>query len=319
MVGNDDSLNLYQQMIRVQLWEQKLLWFMDEGKVSGFYHSGRGQEAIPVGACASLREDDYIMYAHRGMGYLIAKGLSMEKLFGDFLANTAGTTRGLGAGIVHIAWPELGILGQSGTLGGSFPISVGAALSAQYRGTDQVCVCFFGEGTSSRGTFHEALNAAALWNLPVIFLCENNGYAATVAATEMLSHPDVAAKAAGYGMRGLIIDGMDVELVRDTVAEAVQRARAGDGPTLIEAKTYRFRGHYEGDPQTYRSRAEVDEWRKRDPIASYANHLTSTGRFSPEDLESVRNQVQVEVEAAAEVALRAPMPNDDRIFQYVYA
>ena len=130
MVGNDDSLKLYEQMIRVQLWEQKLLWFMDEGKVSGFYHSGRGQEAIPVGACANLRDNDYIMYAHRGVGYLIAKGLSMEKLFGDFLATTAGTTRGLGAGIVHIAWPELGILGQSGTLVRSFPTPVGSRTSA---------------------------------------------------------------------------------------------------------------------------------------------------------------------------------------------
>lgn len=316
---DDQGLALYQQMIRIQKWEQKLLWLIDEGKVSGFYHSGRGQEAIPAGACAVLRPDDYIMYAHRGVGYLIAKGLGMDKLFGDFLANTAGTTGGLGAGIVHIAWPELGILGQSGTLGGCFPIAAGAALSAQYRGTDQVCVCFFGEGTSSRGTFHEALNAAALWRLPVVFLCENNGYGATVAAKEMISHPDIAAKAAGYGMPGLIIDGMDVEVVRDTVGDAVRRARAGEGPTLIEAKTYRFRGHFEGDPQTYRPRAEVEEWRKRDPIVVFGDRLTSGGRAGPDDLDRIRQDAGAEVEAAAQAALAAPMPGDDRIYQHVYA
>lgn len=313
------GLDLYRQMVRIQKWEQKLLWLIDEGKVSGFYHSGRGQEAVPAGACAVLRPDDYIMYAHRGVGYLIAKGLAMEKLFGDFLANTAGTTGGLGAGIVHIAWPELGILGQSGTLGGCFPIAAGAALSAQYRGTDQVCVCFFGEGTSSRGTFHEALNAAALWRLPVVFLCENNGYGATVPAREMISHPDIAAKAAGYGMPGQIIDGMDIEVVRDAVADAVRHARAGEGPSLLEAKTYRFRGHFEGDPQTYRSRAEVEEWRKRDPIVIFGDRLTAGGRATPDDLERVRQEADAEVQAAAQAALAAPMPDDDRIYQHVYA
>lgn len=316
---DDQGVALYRQMIRIQKWEQKLLWLIDEGKVSGFYHSGRGQEAVPAGACAVLRPDDYIMYAHRGVGYLIAKGLGMDKLFGDFLANTAGTTGGLGAGIVHIAWPELGILGQSGTLGGCFPIAVGAALSAQYRGTDQVCVCFFGEGTSSRGTFHEALNAAALWRLPVVFLCENNGYAATASARDTISHPDIAAKAAGYSLPGLIIDGMDVEAVRGAVGDAVRRARAGDGPSLIEAKTYRFRGHFEGDPQTYRSRAEVEEWRRRDPIVVFGDRLTSGGRAAPDDLDRVRQEADAEVEAAAQAALAAPMPDDDRIYQHLYA
>lgn len=310
---------LYEQMLRVNLWEQKLLWLIDEGHVSGFYHSGRGQEAIPVGACDTLRQDDYIMYAHRGVGYLLAKGLAMEKLFGDFLANTAGTTGGLGAGIVHIAWPELGILGQSGTLGGCFPISVGAALSAQYRGTDQVCVCFFGEGTSSRGTFHEGLNASALWKLPVVWLCENNGYAATVPSRDGLSVRDIADRAAGYGIPGVVIDGMDVDVVRETVAEAVARARAGGGPTLIEAKTYRFRGHYEGDPQTYRSRDEVNEWRKRDPITTYADRLLSSGQVSKDELDEIARRVRAEVDAAADSAMAAPPPDRDRIYRHVYA
>jgi acetoin:2,6-dichlorophenolindophenol oxidoreductase subunit alpha len=313
------SPELHEQMLRIMLWEQKLLWLIDEGHVSGFYHSGRGQEAIPAGACATLRRDDYIMYAHRGVGYLLAKGLDMDKLFGDFLANTAGTTRGLGAGIVHIAWPELGILGQSGTLGGCFPIAVGAGLSARYRGTDQVCVCFFGEGTSSRGTFHEGLNASALWKLPVVWLCENNGYAATVASTDAISVTDIADRAVGYGMPGVVIDGMDADVVRETVAAAVERARTGGGPTLIEAKTYRFRGHYEGDPQTYRTRDEVEHWRKRDPITSYADRLVSTGQVTPDELEETRRRVQAEVDAAAERALAAPPPDPGRIHQYVYA
>ncbi|MDP8940712.1 MAG: thiamine pyrophosphate-dependent dehydrogenase E1 component subunit alpha, partial [Actinomycetota bacterium] len=266
--------DLYEQMLRAMLWEQKLLRLIDEGKVSGFFHAGRGQEAVPVGAIAALRDDDYLLYAHRGCGYMIAKGLPMSKLFGDFLANTEGTTRGLGAGIVHIAWPDLGILGQSGTLGGAFPIAAGAGLSAKYRGTDQVVMCFFGEATQNRGTFHEALNVIALWKLPVILVCENNQWAVSVSAAESTSVEDVADRAKGYGIPGQVVDGMNVVAVNDAAREAVERARRGEGPTLIEAKTYRFRGHYEGDPASYREKQDLEKWQKRDPILTLAKELS---------------------------------------------
>jgi TPP-dependent pyruvate/acetoin dehydrogenase alpha subunit len=319
MATTERLVGFYEQMTRIMLWEQKLLRMIEEGKVSGFYHTGRGQEAVPVGACAALRPDDYIMYAHRGCGYMIAKGLPLSRLFGDFLANVEGTTRGLGAGIVHIAWPQLGILGQSGTLGGCFPIATGAALSATYRGTDQVCVCFFGDGTSNRGTFHEAANAAALWKLPVVWLCENNFYAVSVHVRDSTSVENIADRAAAYGIPGRIVDGMDVVAVYEAVSEAVERARRGRGPSLIEAKTYRFRGHFEGDPDSYRGRDEVDEWKKRDPIPALAKRLVAEGLATEPDLDTIRARVQREVDEAAEEALRAPMPSPDRIFQYVYA
>jgi TPP-dependent pyruvate/acetoin dehydrogenase alpha subunit len=186
VITSEVQMDLYRGMLRVALWEQRLLRFIEEGRTSGFYHAGRGQEATAVGAVSALRKDDYLLYDHRGMGHAITKGVPTDKLFADFLGFAEGTTRGLGAGIVHIAWPEVGVLGQSGTLGGSFPVASGAGVSIRYRETDQVVLCFFGEGASNRGTFHEAANVAALWNLPVIWLCENNGYAVSVSAADSL-------------------------------------------------------------------------------------------------------------------------------------
>ena len=251
---------------------------------------------------------------------MVARGMPMSKLFGDFLANTEGSTRGLGAGIVHIAWPQLGILGQSGTLGGCFPIAAGAALSAKYRGTDQVCLCFFGDGTANRGTFHEAANAASVWKLPVIWLCENNQWAVSVSVREATAVKQIADRAGAYGMPGEVVDGQDVVAVYEAVSRAVERARRGEGPSLIEAMTYRFRGHYEGDPDTYRDREEVERWRKeRDPILLLANRLRSEGLASEQDLEQIRARVQREVDEAAEEALGAPMPERERIFEFVTA
>lgn len=319
MITQEKQRELYREILRVSLWEQRLLRFIEEGKTSGFYHAGRGQEATAVGAVRALRDDDYLLYDHRGLGHAIAKGVPIDRLFGDFLGTVEGTTRGLGAGIVHIAWPELGVLGQSGTLGGSFPIAAGAAMSARYRGTDQVALCFFGEGASNRGTFHEAANAASLWKLPVIWLCENNGYAVSVPASESLSVPQVADRASAYGMPGVVVDGMDPVAVFEAVNTAVERARAGDGPTLIEAMTYRFRGHYEGDPQTYRSKEEVGEWEAKDPLLTYPRRLVEQGIATPEWIEQVRVDVAAEVESAAQRALLGSKPLPSRIFEYVYA
>jgi TPP-dependent pyruvate/acetoin dehydrogenase alpha subunit len=224
MPSEDLLLRFYEQMIRCMLWEQRLLRLIEEGKISGFYHAGRGQEGTQVGGVAALGPDDYMMYAHRGCGYMVARDMPMDKLYGDFLANTAGSTGGLGAGIVHIAWPPLGILGQSGTLGGCFPIAAGAALSARYRGTDQVCLCFFGDGTANRGTFHEAASAAALWKPPVVWLCENNQWAVSVSVREATATGQIADRAAAYGMPGVVVDGQEGGAVRDRRAPL----RAGD-------------------------------------------------------------------------------------------
>jgi TPP-dependent pyruvate/acetoin dehydrogenase alpha subunit len=304
-------------MVRIQVWEQRLLRMMADGQVvPGFYHAGRGHEAIAAGACAALRADDFIMYDHRGCGQQIAKGLPLEQAFGDLLENTAGSTRGLGAGIIHMASPELGILGQSGTLGATFPIAAGAALSAKYRGTDQVCVSFFGDGTSNRGTFHEAANAAALWHLPVVFVCENNGWAISTSVVRSTAQGAIAPRAAGYGIPGHTVDGRDVWEVHQVVAEAVEAARAGGGPTLIEARVERLRGHFMGDPETYRDKLDAAE---HDPILRFAGVLTRDGLAAEADLEAVRRAAEAEVEDAAELALAAPLPAPERLHEGVYA
>lgn len=303
--------------MRMLAFEEHLLRLFEQGKISGFYHAGRGQEGVQAGAICTLRQDDYIMYAHRGVGYMVAKGVPPSKLYGDFLGTAEGTVRGKGAGIVHIAWPQLGVLGQSGTLGGCFPIAVGAGLSIKQRGTDQVVICFFGDGTGNRGTFHESINFAALHRLPVVFLCENNGFAVSLAVEESTAGR-IVDRAAGYGIPGMRIDGMDPEETFVTVADAVERARNGQGPTLIEALCFRFRGHFEGDPGTYREQGLVDEWKKRDPIAVYANRLKADEVVTEEMLTQWRKRFQTEMEEAAAVAEAAPKPGRDRIYEDLF-
>ena len=319
MISTETRKDLYRQMLRVALWEQRLLRFIEEGRTSGFYHAGRGQEATAVGAVGPLRRDDYLLYDHRGVGHAIAKGVPIDKMFADFLGFAQGTTGGLGAGLVHIAWPEVGVLGQSGTLGGSYPIAAGAALSAKYRGSDQVVLCFFGDGASNRGTFHEAANAASVWNLPVVWLCSNNGYAVSVPVSESLSVAQVADRAPAYGMPGEVVDGMDPEAVYEAVERAVVRARAGEGPTLIEAMTYRYRGHYEGDPQTYRTAEELESWKAKDPLLTYPARLLEACVVDQAWLDATQAEVEAEIEEAAQSALAGNPPGPDRIFQNVYA
>jgi TPP-dependent pyruvate/acetoin dehydrogenase alpha subunit len=289
-------LSLYEKMQRCMVWEQRLLRLIDEGHVSGFFHAGRGQEGAQVGAISALGPSDYLLYAHRGCGYMVARGMPMEILFADFLGNVEGSTRGLGAGIVHIAWPQLGILGQSGTVGGCFPIAAGAGLSARYRGTDQVTLCFFGDGTANRGTFHEAANAAGVWKLPVVWFCENNGWAVSTSFEKSSSVKRNSDRGAAYGMPGVTVDGQDVLAVHQATQEAIARARRGEGPTLIEAVTQRFRGHYEGDPDTYRDKAEVERLRReRDPILLLAKRICAEGEGSEDDLQRIRERVESEV------------------------
>lgn len=308
---------LYEMMVTIKLWDQTALRLLQEGRVLAGYHSGRGQEAIPTGGVAPLRRDDYLLYAHRGFGYTIAKGMSMTAMFGDLMANTAGATGGLGAGIPHFADPDLGILGQGGTLGSCFPIATGAAFSAKYRGTDQVVVCFFGDGTANRGAFHESVNAAAAWKLPVIWICENNGYAVSVPTT-VSTAGRIVDRAAGYGMPGVRINGMDVTEVYQATSAAVDRARAGEGPTLIEAMCHRFRGHYEGDPQVYRTEEETARLRELDPITTMGARLVTEGVVTVGQLEDLDKRVQEKVDEAVEKAASAPMPGPERLFEGLY-
>jgi acetoin:2,6-dichlorophenolindophenol oxidoreductase subunit alpha len=314
-----ELLELYEKILKCMLWEQRLLDMQAEGRLSGFYHAGRGQEGAQVGAITALAPNDYLLYAHRGCGYMVARGMPMEVLYADFLGLLEGSTRGLGAGIVHIAWPELGILGQSGTLGGSYTIAVGAALSARVRGTDQVTMCFFGDGSANRGTFHEAANAAGVWKLPVVWVCENNGLAVSTKFENSCAGGSIAARAAGYGMPGIVVDGQDVVAVRDVARAAVARARAGEGPTLIEAMTCRFRGHYEGDAQEYRDRDELARLKRdRDPLDLLKKRIEATGDAAA-DLERIRERVAAAVDAAATQALTGTAPTRARLIEHLYA
>lgn len=320
MSAKEELLDLYRAMLRCQLWEQGLLDMHAAGKLSGFYHAGRGQEAAQVGAISALAPQDKLFYAHRGCGYMVARGMPMDVLYADFLGFAEGSTRGLSAGIVHIAWPELGILGQSGTLGGSFTLAVGSALSAKVLGNDAVTLCFFGDGTANRGTFHEAANAASVWKLPVVWLCENNGLAVSVRFQDSCSVDSIAKRAAAYGMPGVVVDGQDVMAVRDAAREAIARARAGGGPTLIEAMTVRFRGHYEGDAQAYRDREELERLKRdRDPVILLARRIDAELSGGAAVRERIHQAVAAEVDAAAERALAGHPPDRSRIGQFVYA
>lgn len=316
---NRTSTSIYRTMYLAQHWEMGLLRMIDDGQVSGFYHAGRGQEATEVGAVAPLRRDDYLLYDHRGCAHMIAKGMSLVALYGDFLGNTLGTTRGLGAGIVHIADPGRGVLGQSGTLGGGHVLAAGVGLSIVLRRTDQVVVNFFGDGAANRGTFHEAANVAGAWKLPVIFVVQNNGWAVSVPVEYATGGDGFARRAEGYGMVGVTVDGMDPFAVHDVVAEAVQRARGGGGPTLVEAKTARIRGHFEGDPMTYRSREELAAAKDGDPVLATRARLLRDGVATEAQLREIEQQARDEVAAAAAEALTGTPPGPGRVHEGVYA
>jgi TPP-dependent pyruvate/acetoin dehydrogenase alpha subunit len=315
----DVKQRIYRHMVRALAAERGILRLVDEGKAHILYHSGRGQEGVGPAAIAALRSDDYLFYDHRGVGQLLAKGLDPVELFGDVLATVAGATGGLGAGIFHSADPRVGILGQSGTVGGSFVLAAGAGLSARYNGTDRVVLCIFGDGTANRGTFHEAANAAGIWKLPVIWLCENNGYSMSVPLRESSAVADLASRAAGYGMPGHVVDGQDPMAVYEAVREAVRRARDGEGPSFVEAKTYRLRGHFEGDPQPYRTQDEVTGWRERDPIDVLGANLLAEGSATEASLRMVAEDAEREMADAAARAEAAPLPDRSRIFEGIYA
>jgi acetoin:2,6-dichlorophenolindophenol oxidoreductase subunit alpha len=236
-----DVRKLYAMVTLIRATELRIQEYVATHGFGGFWHSGLGQEGLQAGAVMALRTDDYLFYAHRGLGYALAKGMPLRSLLGDLFGRTTGSTGGKGGGTVHFAAPELGVLGQGGTLGSNFVVGAGAALSAQMLGTDRVCAIFFGDGAAARGTWHEAAIQASVWKLPIVWVCENNGWALSAPFSEQSPTPNVADRASAYGVPGVIVDGQDALAVYEAVSEAVARARAGGGPTLIEAKTLRIR------------------------------------------------------------------------------
>lgn len=316
----DFLLQLYESMVKMRTFDEKIIKLLQDGKVSGFYHAGIGQEATSAGSCANLKDSDYIMYNHRGCNQMIGKGVSLVQLFGDFLGNVGGTTKGLGAGIVHSADPKVGVLGQSGTLGACFTISVGVAHAIRFAGTDQVCVCYFGDGTSAREVFHGGLNWASLYKLPVIFFLENNQWGKSTHYKNAHGIKRyIADHADSYDIPSYFIDGNDVLLVYEVMKEAVERGRKEGTPTFIEALTFRHRGHFEGDPGAYVDPNLKKEWMEtKDPITNYKAKLLEASIVSPACLEEIDQSVDSMMDAAIEEAEKYPQPSEERIYQGLF-
>lgn len=297
-------------MIRIRVFEQKAEELFLEAKLPGFIHLYIGEEAIASGTMANLREDDYITSTHRGHGHMIAKGASMKKMMAELYGKETGYCRGKG-GSMHIADVSIGVLGANGEVGGGFPIAVGAAMGLKMQKRDSVTVCFFGDGASNRGAFHEALNWASIFNLPVVFVNENNQFASTERVTETTSVQNISDRAVSYSMKGITIDGNDVLAVYETTKEAIERARIGMGPTLIEAKTYRIKGHFVGDPMLYRSKGEVEEKLLNEPIGRFESYLYEKGMLTDEERKAIWSSAEREVEEAVEFAEESQYPKPE--------
>jgi TPP-dependent pyruvate/acetoin dehydrogenase alpha subunit len=315
-MSTDLLRSLYREMARARAIEDVVLRLCEDRTFQGFYHPGRGQEATPVAICAQLRDEDCILYAHRGISYLTAKGMDPVEILGDFAGTIAGSTRGLGAGTVHCVDPEHGIYGQGGTLGSCFPLATGAALAFRLQRTDKVAVAFFGDGAAARGTFLESAVVAVARKLPVIYVCENNGFAVSVSPAESQGTDQIAERARGFGMPAHTVDGTDVGKVYEVAAEAIARARAGEGPSFIETLTTRNFGHFAGDLQPYRPRTAASEL--VDPLASAGSALSAQG-VSESELAGIVEDARVEMELALTKAMAQPRPGRERLFEGVWA
>ena len=305
---NQAYLAYYRTMVTIRQFEILAGQLHVAGKIPGFIHLSIGQEASAVGVCSCLRKDDYLTTTHRGHGHMIAKGADLKKMVAELFGKKTGYCKGKG-GSMHIADFSIGILGANGVVAGGLPIIAGAGYSIKMRRTDQVALCFFGDGAANRGPVHEVMNMAAIWKLPIIFVIENNQYASTTRQLDSCSLEDICGRAAGYNMPGTAVDGNDVLSVRKAALEAVALARSGDGPSLIENKTYRIRGHFEGDPQKYRTTREVDDWQQsNDPIARFADYLLHRKILTPELDRQIRNEAAAEPKAAVDFAEQSPFP-----------
>nr|WP_198470119.1 thiamine pyrophosphate-dependent dehydrogenase E1 component subunit alpha [Acetomicrobium sp. S15 = DSM 107314] len=306
-------------MVTIRFFEQTVEKHFLAGEIPGFVHLYIGEEAIATGVCANLTTDDYIASTHRGHGHSIAKGADVSRMMAEIFGRKTGYCKGKG-GSMHIADFSVGMLGANGVVGGSLPLATGAALAAKMLRQKRVAVAFFGDGASNRGTFHESANLASVWKLPVIFLCENNQYASTTPYRSSTSVEDIADRARGYGMPGVIVDGNDVFAVYEAAKAAVERARGGGGPSLVEAKTYRIKGHFVGDPELYRSKEEVQEiFAKTDPISRFERQVSSEGSLSREKLDSIKLEVQELIDKALAFAKESPEPDPSELFSDVYA
>jgi TPP-dependent pyruvate/acetoin dehydrogenase alpha subunit len=306
------------KMLEIRLFEDKVQELFMEGKIQGTTHLCQGQEAVSVGAVGALEDRDYLTITYRGHGHALARGMTMEAAFGELMGLTSGCCNGVG-GSMHLTDFSRNLIGAFAIIGPSYSVALGAAMSAKLRGTDDVAMAFCGDGATNIGTFHEALNMASVWKAPVVFVIENNLYGEYSPLRETTPLDDLADRAKAHAMPGVVVDGQDVDAVRDVASTAIARARAGEGPTLIEAKTYRYRGHSRTDPAKYRAEGELERWKERDPIDLLGAQLASDGSLGEDEQRALRDEVQAEVDDAAERAAAAPTLTLEETKAYVYA
>ncbi|MBP1919390.1 thiamine pyrophosphate-dependent dehydrogenase E1 component subunit alpha [Youngiibacter multivorans] len=318
MVNKETIRDMYVTMKKIREFETKAMDLFAEGKIPGFVHLYIGEEAVAAGTCQQLRTDDYITSTHRGHGHIVAKGGELKYMMAELYGKATGYCKGKG-GSMHIADATKGILGANGIVGAGHNIAVGAGLSAKYQGTDKVVVCFFGDASTNQGTFHESLNLASIWKLPVVFVCENNYYGISMSQARHQAIKDVADRAVAYGIPGIAIDGNDVFAVYEAVGEAVKRARSGMGPTLIECKTYRQRGHFEGDAANYKPEEEQREWLKKDPLPRIIAFMKENEVFTDEEIAKLDADIAAELTDAIKFAEDSPFPTLESSVEDIYS
>jgi pyruvate dehydrogenase E1 component alpha subunit len=316
-LSTEQLMDVYRRMRRIRAFEEQLAELVNTGRLAGFLHLYAGEEAVAVGVCAHLGDRDYVASTHRGHGHAIAKGVDVAGMMAELFGRATGTCKGKG-GSMHIADLDKGMLGANGIVGAGVPLATGAALTAQVRQTGGVAVAMFGDGASNQGQFHEALNLAAVWRLPAVFVVENNGYGEATPMEFVTPVTDIAVRAAAYGIPGIIADGMDFFDVYAKAGEAIARARRGDGPTLLECKTYRYFGHYVGDNLKYRTKEEAERWQARDALAAFERRTVAEGVMEAGNLRRIDAEIAAEIAAAVTAAEAAPLPTADDLLRDVY-
>ncbi len=317
MIESERLVAIYTTMNKIRKFEEKVVELFEGNALRGSVHLYIGEEAVAATVCSLLRDDDYITSTHRGHGHCIAKGAELGKTLAEMMGKETGYCKGRG-GSMHIADVNKGNLGANAIVGGGLPIAVGGALAANMKGTDQVAVAFFGDGASNQGTFHEAINLASVWKLPVIFVCENNGFGITVPASESTSVKDISVRSQAYGIPGYTVDGNDVFAIDEVAGKAIDRARRGEGPALIECKTYRWLGHWVGDPQVYRTRDEVEAIKEKCPIKRLRAYMIDNQVLTADELDSIERDIDRQMEAAEQFALESPEPDPRQVMEDVF-
>jgi pyruvate dehydrogenase E1 component alpha subunit len=317
-ITREMMLEMYRRMVRIREFELAAIDLFKRGMVKGAIHAYIGQEASAVGVCMALRKDDLIAGTHRSHGHNIAKGADTKKMMAEILGKETGYCKGRG-GSMHIAAFDTGSLGALAVVGAGIPIAVGAALAFKLRGEDRVAVPFTGDAGCNTGNWHEGLNMASIWDLPVVFVLENNQYGVSTRITNSCKIKDLSLRAQSYGIPGVRVDGFDVLAVYQAAREAVERARRGEGPTLLVTESYRFEGHYAGEPEVYRDRAEVQEWRKKDPIPRFRRYLLENGVANESEVAAIEAEVKQEIADAVKFAQESPQPDPATAMDYIYA